>query len=150
VLIVGDKPLGRRSVGWHTVMCYRGLERFRLLSAPVTKPSNLSRLPLIWSLTNRSHEIAESKATGFEEVDGALFRSDAEVFTGLKTYVAMCAVGVRCRFTLPPSQPAEAVSSGSEEAIIPSSFTACKPLAESPIDAIMQLLYQVRMPLHWD
>jgi hypothetical protein len=128
-------------------MCYRGLERFRLLSAPVTKPSNLSRLPLTWSLAGHSHEIAESKATGFEEVDGALFRSDAEVFTRLKTYVAtypLCAVGVRCRFTLPPSQPAESDLQRKRRSNYSKLFHClvtldANHLAESPIDAIMQL-----------
>src|SRR5450755_1056042 len=28
-LIVHDKPLGRRGVGWHTVVCYGGPEWFR-------------------------------------------------------------------------------------------------------------------------
>jgi hypothetical protein len=30
VLIVDDKPLGRRGVGWHTMVCYGGPEWFRL------------------------------------------------------------------------------------------------------------------------
>jgi hypothetical protein len=104
-VLVGDKPLLLAGVGWHTVVCYGDLERFRLLSAPGTVASNFSNLYLIWSLADRSHGIAEPKGIDFEGVDSVL-----------------CPVAMQ-RSSLNWGLGRQHIPSKSKEATIPSSVT---------------------------